>query len=310
MGLNLAEIQQKLDRLIQNMSEQNRRAYQIFYDPNPQDVTLPQLDENGNLVNVTIPNRAKIKQQMWDDVNAAVGLWHRTFYVNADGNDNNPGTSDAPFATLSKALASIPSGGWAQIFLQGDIEYSSNTTEYTVTNNNITAVIRRDPSLTTNPKVLFTDQKWLLLRGSNNRLWFQYIDFEFNLSGFTNPVSLFSWNTAVYAGEASFSVGGGIGWWSCNIDINVDFDKTVLLSNSIPFIRLTNTKVTYNNSTGNDYFAITDAHTAIKLTLESGSSISVNNTDITNASDIASHILNIVRDANGTPRNILCNFAL
>jgi len=60
MGLNLAEIQQKLDRLIQNMSEQNRRAYQIFYDPNPQDVTLPQLDENGNLVNVTIPNRAKI----------------------------------------------------------------------------------------------------------------------------------------------------------------------------------------------------------------------------------------------------------
>ncbi|WP_456459703.1 hypothetical protein [Desulfurobacterium sp.] len=60
MGLNLAEIQQKLDRLIQNMSEQNRRAYQIFYDPNPQDVELPQLDENGNLVNVTIPNRAKI----------------------------------------------------------------------------------------------------------------------------------------------------------------------------------------------------------------------------------------------------------
>ena len=60
MGLNLAEIQQKLDRLIQNIAEQNRRAYQIFYDPNPQDVTLPQLDENGNLVNVTIPNRAKI----------------------------------------------------------------------------------------------------------------------------------------------------------------------------------------------------------------------------------------------------------
>ena len=60
MGLNLAEIQQKLDRLIQNIAEQNRQAYQIFYDPNPQDVTLLQLDENGNLVNVTIPNRAKI----------------------------------------------------------------------------------------------------------------------------------------------------------------------------------------------------------------------------------------------------------
>jgi len=64
MGLNLAEIQQKLDRLIQNMSEQNRRAYQIFYDPNPQDVELPQLDENGNLITVTIPNRAKIKAEV------------------------------------------------------------------------------------------------------------------------------------------------------------------------------------------------------------------------------------------------------
>ncbi len=58
--MNLTELQQQIDRLIQNIAEQNRRAYQIFYDPNPQDVTLPQLDENGNLVNVTIPNRAKI----------------------------------------------------------------------------------------------------------------------------------------------------------------------------------------------------------------------------------------------------------
>jgi len=58
--MNLTELQQKVDRLIFNIAEQNRRAYQLFYDPNPQDVILPQLDENGNLVNVTIPNRAKI----------------------------------------------------------------------------------------------------------------------------------------------------------------------------------------------------------------------------------------------------------
>ncbi|MEO2067924.1 MAG: hypothetical protein ABGX27_00215 [Desulfurobacteriaceae bacterium] len=60
MTVNLAEIGQKLDRLIYNMSEQNKRAYSVFYDPNPQDVELPQLDENGNLVTVKIPNRAKI----------------------------------------------------------------------------------------------------------------------------------------------------------------------------------------------------------------------------------------------------------
>ena len=60
MGINLAEIQQKVDRLLFNMAEQNRRAYSVFYDPNPQDVELPQLDENGNLVTVKIPNRAKV----------------------------------------------------------------------------------------------------------------------------------------------------------------------------------------------------------------------------------------------------------
>lgn len=60
MSINLAEIQQKVDRLLYNIAEQNRKAYQLFYDPNPQDVSLPQLDENGNLVTVSIPNRAKI----------------------------------------------------------------------------------------------------------------------------------------------------------------------------------------------------------------------------------------------------------
>jgi hypothetical protein len=60
MGINLAEIQQKVDRLLYNIAEQNRRAYSLFFDPNPQEVELPQLDENGNLITVKIPNRAKV----------------------------------------------------------------------------------------------------------------------------------------------------------------------------------------------------------------------------------------------------------
>jgi len=64
MGVNLAEVQQKIDRLLYNIAEQNRHAYSIFYDPNPQDVELPQLDENGNLTTVKIPNRAKIKAEV------------------------------------------------------------------------------------------------------------------------------------------------------------------------------------------------------------------------------------------------------
>ena len=60
MTFNFSELQQKVDRLLYNVAEQNRRAYQLFYDPTPRDVQLPQIDENGNLTTVTIPNRAKI----------------------------------------------------------------------------------------------------------------------------------------------------------------------------------------------------------------------------------------------------------
>jgi len=125
MSINLAEIQQKVDRLLYNIAEQNRKAYQLFYDPNPQDVSLPQLDENGNLVTVSIPNIAKIKKQMWDDVNAAIGLWNRTFYVDAvNGDDNNPGTQDAPFKTIKKAVDSVPIGGVGYIRLTDGAEYT------------------------------------------------------------------------------------------------------------------------------------------------------------------------------------------
>ncbi len=165
MGLNLAEIQQKLDRLIQNMSEQNRRAYQIFYDPNPQDVTLPRLDENGNLVNVTIPNRAKIKAQMWDDVNAAVGLWKRFLYVDINGDDNNPGTQDAPFKTIDKAISAIPTGGSGRIYLRSGQEHKLSGT---VTIENKHVDITCEPGIDpTNYPTLTADPEIVDINGTN-----------------------------------------------------------------------------------------------------------------------------------------------
>jgi len=121
MSINLAEIQQKIDRLLFNIAEQNRRAYQLFYDPNPQDVELPQLDENGNLITVKIPNRALIKKQMWDDIGSAIGQWNKVLYVNqAEGDDNNIGTADSPLRSLQTAITRIPIGGVGTIVLSSD----------------------------------------------------------------------------------------------------------------------------------------------------------------------------------------------
>jgi len=183
MGINLAEIQQKVDRLLYNIAEQNRRAYQMFYDPTPQDVELPQLDENGNLITVTIPNRAKIKQQMWDDVNAATGLWSRIFYIDAvNGDDNNPGTgtSDAPFKTLAKAIESIPNGGTGVITLLSDYTIPSRIS----TGNNKTILIRGPLNASQDPIYTLrndpTNPASQILINSNTKLYVQDLIIEAN----------------------------------------------------------------------------------------------------------------------------------
>ena len=113
-------IADKVNQLAYNVSQYTKNMYNLYFNPNPTTVTLQQYDENGNIVSTTVPNLAKIKHDMWDAVNAAVGLWYRTFYVDAEnGNDNNPGTrQDAPFKTIDKALNSVPVGGRGVIYLK------------------------------------------------------------------------------------------------------------------------------------------------------------------------------------------------
>ena len=163
MGLNLAEIQQKLDRLIQNMSEQNRRAYQIFYDPNPQDVTLPQLDENGNLVNVTIPNRAKIKEAIWRDAQSAM---NKVLYIDAEGgSDSNDGSFNTPLKTIKQAVNNIPPGGIGVIVLKnGQTHYMPSDGDITILNKTVLFIAwdfdSQDVNYsTTNPAKIFITKK-------------------------------------------------------------------------------------------------------------------------------------------------------
>ena len=113
MTFNFAELQQKVDRLLHNIAEQNRRAYQLFYDPTPQDVELPQLDENGSLITVKIPNRAKIKAEVDSFISGArkeypfvnlIKREHWRFEKDSNGNFQHPFnffTSDSVSPTLS-----------------------------------------------------------------------------------------------------------------------------------------------------------------------------------------------------------------
>jgi len=80
---------------------------------------------------ITLPGLPKLKAQVDGFIAGAEttikGWWKRSFYVDAvNGDDNNPGTSNAPFKTLKKAVDNIPIGGYGKIHIIGDytMDYS------------------------------------------------------------------------------------------------------------------------------------------------------------------------------------------
>ena len=105
-----------------NLHEFAKRFWDTYGNPTQMDVQVPQKDANGNVTIYSVPNRAKFKQQIWDDVGSALGQFNRSFYVDAvSGDDTNNGTNSSPFKTLKKAIQSIPVSGYATISLMSDI---------------------------------------------------------------------------------------------------------------------------------------------------------------------------------------------
>ncbi|WOE69087.1 DUF1565 domain-containing protein [Hydrogenimonas thermophila] len=126
MGINITEIGQKVLDNNTNAANVFRKMYDLHYNPNPLDVPFEYIDENGNKVTTNIPNVANFRKKIWDDVGGAIGQMSRTFYVDAEnGDDNNTGSSDSPFKTITKAINSIPVGGRGIIILLSDIDIAN-----------------------------------------------------------------------------------------------------------------------------------------------------------------------------------------
>ena len=137
MGINLNEISQKVLDNNTNASNVFRKMYDLHYNPNPLDVPFEYIDENGNKTTTNIANIANFREKVWDDVGGALGQFNRTFYVDSDnGDDNNDGSSGSPFATLGKAVNSVPIGGYGKIiFISGTDD--NNRKSYTLTSINV-----------------------------------------------------------------------------------------------------------------------------------------------------------------------------
>jgi hypothetical protein len=125
MALNLNELQQKIDRLLFNLEQMRQKAFKMFYSGMPENIEIQQYDENGVLRTYNIPNRAKFQEWVWNNAQAAMS---KTLYVDTNrGSDSTgDGSESNPFRTLKKAITSMPSGSFINIFLSGENTLTSD----------------------------------------------------------------------------------------------------------------------------------------------------------------------------------------
>ncbi len=117
MVLNLAELQQKADRVIHNADEFVRKWTEFLAAP-AGNVTLKYYDRNGNLKTVTFSNRNKLVQDFIANVNSVMV---KSFVVDqVNGNNGNDGSASNPLQTIDEAVRRVPAGGVANISIVGN----------------------------------------------------------------------------------------------------------------------------------------------------------------------------------------------
>ena len=125
--MNLAELQQKVDRVIHNADEFVRKWMEFISAP-AGTVTLEYYDKNGNLKTAKFSNRNKLVQDFIANANRVMS---KTVYVDqVNGDDGNDGSANAPFKTIKKAVDSVPAGGYGLIYLKPGQTYSIDPTTY------------------------------------------------------------------------------------------------------------------------------------------------------------------------------------
>jgi len=233
-------------------------------------------------------------------VNVAEAM-DKIFYVDAvNGNDNNDGSSSAPFKTLKKAIDSIPAGGYGNLFLADgdytadDIVYVCNKTVF-ISCSNVSNLARI--KFHTYNSANYERPYCIELRNS------QLLIYGHNKCSIETPQ--LSLGLPIY-NEAPFMVRGAglFGFVSCDITIN-DFylvrgyySAGNVNAISALFSDNTITKNTDKNILICDKLLF---HSSYNDTLQDSSGNPLSWLDV---------IDGIVKDANDVPRNIVSNIIL
>ena len=144
MAFNFSDLQQQIQQSINNQWQIISKMKEWWLDP-AKDVQYQIYDPNGNLQTITVPNRAKIVNDVPTILQSQMS---KTVYVDqVNGDDNNDGSQARPFKTLQKAVTSVPTGGSCEIVLLSD---------YTLNFDEIVFIYKRSVNLILNGRTLST----------------------------------------------------------------------------------------------------------------------------------------------------------
>ena len=163
--MDLNALQLKINNYITVVSSWVRNVGKLYFSGTPENVNVQMIDDNGNVVDTTLPNMAEFRKRVWDDVGGALGQFNRVFYVDASsGSDTNDGSSANPFKSIKKAIDSIPIGGVGFIYLEGGQTFEIESNIYI--HNKYIQIYSSD--INNKPTIIFTSY---LASDGRNRLY-------------------------------------------------------------------------------------------------------------------------------------------
>ncbi len=244
-------------------------------------------------------------------INAVPRIMSKIFYVDAvNGNDDNDGSQSFPFQTIPKAISSIPSGATADIYIKEGQSHVIDSLIY-VANKRVRILswatnLAQDPNgsastpVATSPVIKFSDDGVTLvgrITVDNSALLFGGWDRSVIVEVGSSNVDV-----------AGVAIGGEVpfGGFASNSIFGIAHSSV-----SKAYAMLTDTRFKHLRATT---FTVNRAD-KILFGLGYGTSI-INDSGSTyldsagNTLTLAQVISGIIRDANGTPRNVLCNTVL
>jgi len=297
----------RLNNIAHNADQVFRNLFDLYYNPTELDITLEYYDESGVLQTVKIPNLAKWRNTL---ARSVLSMMSAAYYVDADNgsDDLGDGTVNNPFKTIRKVLSLRPHGSYTRIFVKGThVISAARGTNFVISNR--TVVIDPWPGYEDTATLIFDregrgDLPVCVLITEKARVWIRVKNLQFLNTGGTSALiaidAIVQSSLSIYPIDW-FSTGGNTSPTKITVG-----DNLYVISGGQKCLHFFGVDITIPTATSRLFWAgsATLLHVGVGSVVTNGLKWGIDQIDY------AQYIIGILRDANGTPRNILSNIVI